>query len=162
MRQASGLSPLRDSGPTGDRYNLIVTRWFRVQTAASLFLLGFAAAAHAQKPAQQPPPQQQEQEPPEEDESLKPKEYGFNPLQAAQDLKIGQFYFKKGNYRAAARRFTDATRWDPNLAEAFLRLGETEERLKDKKAAQAAYAKYLELSPDAKDAAVIKKKLGTK
>jgi tetratricopeptide (TPR) repeat protein len=124
-------------------------------------LLGFTVIVHAQKTASPPPPAQ-EQEPPEEDENLKPKEYGFNPLQAAQDLKIGQFYYKKGNFKAAVRRFTDATRWDPNLAEAFLRLGETEERLKDKKAAEAAYAKYLELAPESKEAATLRKKLGGK
>ncbi len=34
-----------------------------------------------------------------------------------------------------------------------------EEKLKDKQAAKDAYTKYLELSPDAKDAAAIRKKL---
>jgi tetratricopeptide (TPR) repeat protein len=112
------------------------------------------------KPAQTPPQQQpKEQEPPEEDEELKPQEYSFNPLQAAKELKTGEFYFKKGNYKAAARRFREATRWDPTSAQAFLRLGEAEEKLHDLKAAQEAYAKYLELNPDAKDAHRIRKKL---
>jgi len=106
--------------------------------------------------------QQQEQEPPEEDDSLKPKEYSFNPLEAERDLKVGNYYFKKGNYKAAASRFREATRWNPTYAEAFLRLGESEEKLKDKPAAQEAYAKYLELAPDAKDAESIKKKLTSK
>ena len=103
-----------------------------------------------------------EQEPPEEDDSLKPKEYSFNPLEAERDFKIGTYYFKKGSYKAAASRFLDATRWNPTYAEAFLRLGESEEKLKDKTAAQAAYTKYLELAPDAKDAESIKKKLANK
>ena len=106
--------------------------------------------------------QQQEQEPPEEDDSLKPKEYSFNPLEAERDLKVGNYYFKKGNYKAAASRFREATRWNPTYAEAFLRLGESEEKLKDKPASQEAYAKYLELAPDAKDAESIKKKLTSK
>jgi len=112
------------------------------------------------RPAAQP--QQDEQEPPEEDDSLKPKEYSFNPLEAERDFKIGTYYFKKGSYKAAASRFLDATRWNPTYAEAFLRLGESEEKLKDKTAAQAAYTKYLELAPDAKDAESIKKKLANK
>lgn len=114
------------------------------------------------RPAEQNNGQTIEQEPPEEDESLKQKEYSFNPLEAERDLKIGLYYFKKGNYKAAANRFQEATRWNPNYAEAFLRLGESDEKLKDKTAAQQAYTKYLELAPDAKDAEAIKKKLAGK
>lgn len=130
-----------------------------------MLLLSTAGAAHAQKQSNKTPanpPAPQEQEPPEEDESLKPKEYGFNPLQAAHDLQVGNFYFKKGNYRAAARRFSEASKWDPGYAEAFLRLGEAEEKLKDWKSARAAFEKYLELAPDAKDADSVRKKLTKK
>ena len=110
--------------------------------------------------ADQPKPQQQQdQEPPEEDESLAPKTYSFNPLEAEKDLKVGLYYFKKGNYKASTSRFREATLWNPTYAEAFLRLGESEEKLKDKKAADEAYTKYLALAPDAKDAESIKKKL---
>ena len=112
------------------------------------------------KRSDQPKPQQQqEQEPPEEDESLAPKTYSFNPLEAEKDLKVGLYYFKKGNYKASTSRFREATLWNPTYAEAFLRLGESEEKLKDKKAAEDAYTKYLALAPDAKDAESIKKKL---
>lgn len=109
------------------------------------------------KPKQEQP--QVEQEPPEEDDSSKPKEYTFNPLQASSELKVGGFYMKKKSYKAAARRFREATRWDPNNAEAFLKLAEAEEKLHDEKAAREAYSKYLELDPDSKDAAAIRKKL---
>ncbi len=104
-------------------------------------------------------PQTQEQEPPEEDESLAPKTYSFNPLEAEKDLKIGLYYFKKGNYKASTSRFREATLWNPTFAEAFLRLGESEEKMKDKKAADDAYSKYLTLAPDSKEAESIKKKL---
>lgn len=119
-----------------------------------ILALAFAVVAAAQKT-----PQPREQEPPEEDESLVPKVYSFNPLQAAKEVKIGNYYFKKGNFRAAAQRFLEATRWDGTLAEAFLRLGEAREKQRDKKAAADAYAKYLEVAPDAKDAADVKKRL---
>ncbi len=124
--------------------------------ARSLFLALLSVALLAQPP--------QTQLPPEEDETLKDKtaEYTLNPLQAQAELKIGNFYFKKGTasgYRAAALRFTEATRWDPNFADAFLRLAETQEKLKNAPAAKAAYAKYLELVPDAKNASAIRKKL---
>lgn len=113
------------------------------------------------KPPEQSKPEVQEQEPPEEDESLKPKEYTFNPLEAEKDLRVGNFYFKKGNYKGALNRFREATRWNPNFAEAYLRLGDSEEKLKDTKAAREAYAKYLELAPDGKEAGSIKKRLAS-
>jgi tetratricopeptide (TPR) repeat protein len=108
------------------------------------------------------PPQQQL--PPEEDEVARgrPEEYTLNPLQAQKEMKIGNFYFKKATpsgYRAAALRFEEAAKWDPNFAEAYLRLGEAQEKLKNAAAAKAAFAKYLELAPDAKNAAAIKKKI---
>ena len=129
----------------------------------------FAAALFAQqdktggktKPAEQSKPQVQEQEPPEEDESLAPKEYTFNPLEAEKNLKVGNYYFKKGNYKAALNRYLEATKWNPNYAEAYLRMGESEEKMKDKKAAHNAYAKFLELAPDGKEAESIKKKLAS-
>lgn len=102
----------------------------------------------------------EEQEPPEEDEGLKEKTYEFNPLQATKEMKTGEFYYKKGNYKAAARRFREATRWDPTSAEAMLRLAQADEKLKDTKGAHDAYAKYLELAPDGKEAEAIRKKLG--
>jgi tetratricopeptide (TPR) repeat protein len=112
------------------------------------------------RPADQSKSQQtQEQEPPEEDESLAPKTYSFNPLEAEKDLKVGLYYFKKGNYKASTSRFREATLWNPTFAEAFLRLGESAEKMKDKKAADDAYSKYLTLAPDGKEAESIKKKL---
>ena len=45
------------------------------------------------------------------------------------------------------------------IAEAYLRLGETYEKLKDRPASQKAYEKYLELEPKGKEAASIRTKL---
>jgi tetratricopeptide (TPR) repeat protein len=114
-------------------------------------LLLFAAVSAAQQPAPQ--------EPPEEDELSKPKEYTFNPLQAEKELKVGKFYSKKNSWRAASARFLEATRWDPNLSEAWRRLGEAKEKLKDEPGAADAYAKYVELAPDAKDAPELRKRV---
>lgn len=110
------------------------------------------------------PQAQQEQAPPEEDETAiqAPKEYSFNPIQAEKELKIGNYYFKKGSYKAAALRFREASKWNPSFAEAFLRLGEAEDKRKDRKAAREAYAKFLELAPADKRAGAIKKKLDQK
>jgi outer membrane protein assembly factor BamD (BamD/ComL family) len=117
--------------------------------------------ASAQEPPKQEPPKEEPrtQEPKEEDVEYAEREYTFNPLQAEKEMKVGQFYFKKGSWRAAAMRFEEATKWNPGLAPAYLRLGEALERAGDTKAAQGAFAKYLELAPDAKEASTIKKKL---
>ena len=113
--------------------------------------IGLGACAWAQE---QTPP-----EPPEEDQALVDKEYAFNPLQAQKELQTGNFYFKKGSYRAAANRFLEATRWNPGYAEAYLRLGEAREKLKEPAEARKAYEKFLELEPKGKDATEIRKKL---
>jgi tetratricopeptide (TPR) repeat protein len=134
------------------------------QIAIGLLLAGVLFAQDQPTLKKRPPDQSksqgtEEQEPPEEDESLAPKTYSFNPLEAEKDLKVGLYYFKKGNYKASTSRFREATLWNPSYAEAFLRLGESEEKMKDKKAANEAYEKYLALAPDAKDAEAVKKKL---
>ena len=105
-------------------------------------------------------PQVAVQEPPEEDVNPQAvREYTFNPLQTAKEIRVGNYYFKKGSYRAAARRFEEAVKWDSNSAEAYLRLGDTRTRLGDGAAARAAYEKYLEIEPDSKEAGSIRKKL---
>jgi tetratricopeptide (TPR) repeat protein len=136
----------------------------RLCLAASLAAVAVFGQDSKQSPPQKPPAQQQQQaEPPEEDESEKPKEYAFNPLQAEKEMKVGEYYFKaKKAYKAAAYRFREATRWNPTLAEAFLRLGEAEEKLHDMDAAHAAYSRYLELEPTGKEADAVKKKLAGK
>src|SRR5687768_13256419 len=106
-------------------------------------------------------PQAAVQEPPEEDVNPQAvKEYTFNPLQAVKEIKVGNYYFKKGSHRAASKRFEEALKWDPNSAEAYLRLAESRTKLGDAGAAKAAYLKYLEIEPDGKEAATIRKKLG--
>ncbi|MBM3783001.1 MAG: tetratricopeptide repeat protein [Acidobacteria bacterium] len=118
--------------------------------ARGIFILVFGASLFAQQP----------QEPPEEDSTLVEKtNYAFNPLQAEKELKIGDFYMKKASYKAATLRYREATKWNPGYADAWLKLGACLEKARDAKGAREAYAKYLELAPDAKNAAEIKKKL---
>ena len=107
----------------------------------------------------QPATSDKEEVPPEEDSSLVTTTYSFNPLQSKKDVLAGKFYARKGNYRAAAGRYLSATKWDNGNSEAWLLLGEADERLKDKNAARDAYKKYLDLAADAKNAADIRKKL---
>ncbi len=112
-----------------------------------------------ERPKQSGQSEAKEAVPPEEDKSLATEEYGFNPLQARKELQTGNYYFKKGSYRAAAGRFREATKWNDGYAEAWLRLGEAEEKLKDDKAARSAYSKYLEIAGDSRNADDVRKKL---
>ena len=136
---------------------------FLAAAGLALGLLGWPAFPQSAAPqGAQQPHEADEQEPPEEDESLKPKqEYTFNPLQAESELKIGAFYFKRGSFRAAAMRFEEATKWNPGSAEAWRRLGEAREKLESNAAAVVAYHKFLELAPESKEAAAVKKKLAS-
>ncbi len=119
---------------------------------------GLADDLKNQRP--QPPVSDQEEVPREEDESLTTsKEYSFNPLQAKKEIRVGNYYFKKGSYRAAVMRFREATKWNAGDSEAWLRLGEAAEKQKNDKVVKEAYTKYLELATDAKDAPEIRKKL---
>jgi predicted Zn-dependent protease len=110
-------------------------------------------------PKKPSPPAQKEVEPPEEDEALKPKVYDLNPLESQHNITTGDFYLKKGKLQAAQRRYVEATKWDPGSAEAFYKLGEVDERLKDRAAARQAYQKCAEVASDAKMIAEAKKKL---
>ena len=132
--------------------------WLRV----GVVVLAAHAAIFAQDKDKQEKTDPQYQEPPEEDGGSAPKDYTFNPLQASKEVRIGNYYFKKGSFKAAAHRFEEALKWNPSLADAAFRLGESREKLKDKQGAQDAYKKYLEIDPDGKEAAAVKKKLARK
>lgn len=134
-------------------------RWVWALIALSAALSSRSALADDLKKERKDPIITKEEVPKEEDENLTTKEYSFNPLQAEKEVRVGEYYFKKGSYRAAAQRFREATKWNQGYGEAWLRLGETAEKQKDTKTAKEAYAKYLEVAPDAKDAAEVRKKL---
>jgi tetratricopeptide (TPR) repeat protein len=124
------------------------------------FLLAVTLAAQ-NKPQTPPPapPATQEQEPPEEDPDLQPQQYSFNPLEATRNITAGNFYFKKGNYRAASRRYLEASKWDPMSAEALLKLGESYEKLRDFTKARETYEKYLMTASDSKDIEAVKRRI---
>src|SRR6266436_6788192 len=100
-----------------------------------------------------PPPAEAPPEPPA------PAEPVFDPLHAQKSIDVGTFYLKKGNYDAAIDRFIDATRFQPKLAIPWKLLGEAYEKKHDNSDAVESYKKYLELFPNAADAAKVKKRI---
>lgn len=153
-------------------YNPIVTCKLYLACALSAVAVmpSFLAAqssqgAQKQQPANPPAAQQppDETSPPEEDASVAPKTYAFDPLEAQRCIGIGNFYMHKGSkgYRAALGRYEDATKYDPNSAEAFFRVGEVEEKLNNKDAARIAFQRVVKLSPDSKFGKEAKRKLAS-
>jgi tetratricopeptide (TPR) repeat protein len=136
-----------------------MSRWVLALLFSGLLTIPASAQKEQKEEPKPTAPQVQEQAPPEEDTNLETKQYAFNPLQANKEMQVGNEYFKKHSYKAAVMRFREATKWNPNLAEAWLRLGEAEEKRRNTKDAREAYAKYLELQPEARDAAEVRKKI---
>ena len=111
-------------------------------------------------PAGQQPPE--ESNPPEEDETVAPEKFALDPLESDRNIKVGDFYMHKGTisgYRAALGRYERATKFNPSSAEAFFKVGEAEEKLKNKDAAKVAFQKVIQIAPDSKLAREAKKKL---
>jgi tetratricopeptide (TPR) repeat protein len=71
----------------------------------------------------------------------------WNPHRAIKDVEIGDFYFKRKNYRAALDRYKEALVYKDNDAMANLRLGETYEKLKQPEEAIPHYEAYLKILP---------------
>jgi len=122
------------------------------------FLLVSALFAGAQlKERDEAPAEDQEYDLVDEDEDVIQKtDYAFNPIQAKKEFKVGKFYDKKGNHKAAAWRYEEATRWNPSYSEAFLRLGMARQELGHNEKALKAFQKYLDLEPDGKKADDVK------
>jgi tetratricopeptide (TPR) repeat protein len=115
--------------------------------------------------AQKPPAEVQvpdEEQMPEDDESVKPETFPLNPLESDRNIKVGNYYWHKGNYRAALQRYERATKYNPSSGEAFFKVGEAEEKLKNRDAAKAAFRRVIQVAPDSKMAQEAKKKLGQK
>src|ERR1700730_9512337 len=71
----------------------------------------------------------------------------WDPHKAAKDVEVGDFYFKRKNYRAALARYQDALLWKDNDAEANFRLGQCFEKVGNPTEAAAHYQNYLKILP---------------
>ena len=79
----------------------------------------------------------------------------WNPMRAMKDVEVGDYYFKRKNYRAALDRYREALYWKDNDAVASFRLAVCQEKLGDKAEAKKYYEQYLKVLPEgpfAKDA----------
>jgi tetratricopeptide (TPR) repeat protein len=72
----------------------------------------------------------------------------WNPMKAMKDVEVGDFYFKRKNYRAALERYKEALFYKDNDAMASLRLAECQEKLGNKAEAKKYYEQYLKILPE--------------
>ena len=71
----------------------------------------------------------------------------WDPHKAAKNVEVGDFYFKRKNYRAAEERYRDALRYKDNDAVATIRLAVCLEKLGILDDARAEYESYLKILP---------------
>ena len=71
----------------------------------------------------------------------------WDPHKAAKDIEVGEFYFKRKNYRAALDRFKEALTYKPNDAVANFRLAECQEKMGNPAEAVTHYQEYLKILP---------------
>jgi len=79
----------------------------------------------------------------------------WNPMKALKDVEVGDYYFRRKNYRAALERYKEALYYKDNDAIASFRLAVCQEKLGDKTEARKYYEQYLKILPEgpfAKDA----------
>jgi tetratricopeptide (TPR) repeat protein len=79
----------------------------------------------------------------------------WNPMKALKNVEVGDFYFKRKNYKAALERYKEALYYKDGDALASFRLAVCQEKLGDKAEARKYYEQYLKILPEgpfAKDA----------
>lgn len=71
----------------------------------------------------------------------------WDPHKAAKDIEVGDFYYKRKNYRAAIDRYKEALFYKPNDAEATYRLAACQDKAGDSADAVTNYEAYLKILP---------------
>jgi tetratricopeptide (TPR) repeat protein len=72
----------------------------------------------------------------------------WDPHKAMKDLEVGDFYFKRKNYKAALDRYQEALLYKPNDALSNFHIGQCQEKLNHPEEARAAYEAYLKILPE--------------
>jgi tetratricopeptide (TPR) repeat protein len=85
--------------------------------------------------------------------------HAWDPHKAAKDVEVGDFYYKRKNYRAALERYKEALIYKPNDALATYRLAECQDRTGDGSEAVTHYQDYLKILPHGPFAADAQKAL---
>jgi len=76
----------------------------------------------------------------------------YDPVSAARDVDVGDYYFRQKNYRGALNRYADAAKAKPGDAAIYLRMGRGWEKLNTPERAYLHYDAVLQLEPEGKSA----------
>lgn len=76
----------------------------------------------------------------------------WDPHKAAKDVEVGDFYFKRQNYRAAESRYREALYYKDNDADATFHLAVCLEKMDRPEEAIEEYESYLKILPHGRDA----------
>jgi tetratricopeptide (TPR) repeat protein len=71
----------------------------------------------------------------------------WDPHKAMKDIEVGDFYFRRKNYRAALARYEEALVFKSGDAVANFRIGECKEKLGEPEEAADRYEAYLKILP---------------
>jgi tetratricopeptide (TPR) repeat protein len=72
----------------------------------------------------------------------------WNPLKALKDIEVGDYYFKRKNYRAALDRYKEALYYKENDAVSTFRIAQCEEKIGTQEEAKKYYQQYLKILPE--------------
>jgi tetratricopeptide (TPR) repeat protein len=78
--------------------------------------------------------------------------HAWDPHKAAKSIEIGDFYYKRKNYKAAEERYREALRYKDNDAVATIRLAVCLEKLGVLDDARSEYESYLKILPHGPEA----------
>lgn len=85
--------------------------------------------------------------------------YIHDPKMAIDDVKVGSFYMQRGDFKGAYNRFLEATKVDPDNADAVFELAEAAKGLNRKQEAIDNYQVYLAALPNGSKAKAAHKAL---
>jgi tetratricopeptide (TPR) repeat protein len=105
------------------------------------------------------PPQDDAAKHPESEVPDVTEVHRWNPHKAEKDVEVGEFYFKRKNYRAAEDRFREALTYKPGDAVATYRLAEVLDAEGQNEEAAKNYQEYLKIPSSGKFAPEAKKAL---
>ena len=86
--------------------------------------------------------------PPPSDGSDVQEFHPWNPYKANKDVQVGDYYYKRKNYKGALDRYKEALYYKPNDAVATFRLAQCQEKLGNKEEARKNFEQYLKILPD--------------
>jgi tetratricopeptide (TPR) repeat protein len=81
----------------------------------------------------------------------------YNPMRAMKDVEVGDFHYRRKNYKAAVSRYREALEYKPHDAVATFALAQALEKSGDHNGALESYEDYLKTLPNGPQASECRK-----